>query len=258
MSPDNTFKIWYFNEYPSIELYPLLTNEIWVWDDVVKNEFLRLKAIHFPHSPLSIETIGREEVDACLESKFNPTGVWVDKIKEASKSRKICVFLAENVENKILNLQNLANESFEWIKKAALTNENWFFVIKSRPLHNHVHFSEYNIVNNLKNVIILQEEFSLSDCLRMPDIRVVAACTSSGLHVAAGVGKIALRMQVATRPIKVRVIDEVSYSAKNSDEFASFFKNLPKVKKENNEFFSQHGKCIENMKKRIFFLLSQK
>jgi len=238
----HTKKIWFFNEYPSPDLMPLLANELWVWNERAAAAY---RELHI-RDELTIEVIGRPEVDFVFETPKKP---FQNNLEARLRAKKICLFLAENTGNKVLDMEALSTEAIRWLCVAAQSLPSWTFVIKTRPLHTNTWFSEFEQIRNLANVILPENDLPLAECLRWPQVKVVAACTSSGLHVAAGVGIKAIRMKIFSGAVAAPIIDAISTPVHSISEFIAELErnSVPKKDPQSYPFLRQSLDRMEEL-----------
>lgn len=239
MAPKGCHKIWFFNEWPTSDMLPFISDEVWVWNETAKKTFESLASDSLQ---TTINVVGRPEVDFCRRG--------ADRIP----SQPIFVFLSEYIWNPFLKMEALTQEAFRWIAEAAQQLPHWKFIVKSRPMQQHLRIPGVSLLEGLPNVFIPSEEKDLFSYLEDPNVVSLGACASSGLLVAAACGKHPFRFLISSNQIKLPVLDEVVTSISSTDHFITELKLIeksnyaPKIYNNKNVLFPYQGEAVARMK----------
>jgi hypothetical protein len=118
--------------------------------------------------------------------------------------------------------------SLEWIDAVAELHPEWCFMIKDH--HPADQIGQMLLESKLamrENVLHIPfEDATIADVLRADSVIAVAAFSSTGLYLARGFGKHALRFCITGLEQKIPLVDEVSRSINNAAELHSFLSSV--------------------------------
>lgn len=152
--------------------------------------------------------------------------------------------------------------SLEWIKRTARLFPHWFFLIKTRPYHEHISIPGSEDMQNYPNIKITHEE--LKNLLNWDNLKVVVACGSTGLYVSAGIGKYTLRFLPSKYSTRHRIIDEITVPIESVQSLIETLRKLSdstngKPKKgsyHSRDVFPHKRHVLDYMEARCFELLN--
>lgn len=198
-------KIWLCNEQPNPDLKPTLFDEVWVWNQYVADEYRRSLA---SRDAVKFEVIGRAEIDFVLQG--SEASEAEEQLRQQVGGNRVVLFLSEFIPDHEVRMGEVTEEALRWIADASRHCPDWRFVYKSRPLHHGERTPGLELIAQTPNCIIPNSDISLRSLLNWDNILVVTAVSSSGLFVAAGVGKLAIRLLVSSQSTPRPIIDRVS------------------------------------------------
>ena len=245
-------KIWFCNEYLTTPaMKPMLFDEVWVWNQQVIDEARQTLQ---PDIAIKFEVIGRAEIDFALQAPESCTDEEIE-IRQRTHSKHVLLFVSEYIPNHGTRMGEVTAEALRWIAEAGRQCPDWQFVYKSRPLHHGKDTPGLEIIEGLPNCIIPQSEISLRNFLSWDNLVVVTALSSSALLVAAGVGKMALRLLVTSRFTPVPLVDQTAIPIHSPqqliDILADFERNdllyKEKLEREWKVLFPHQGHVLERM-----------
>jgi hypothetical protein len=203
---------------------------------------------------LSTDILAWNATDAAVLRGHNPrsvahiTGNW--ELEEIGFSqmpvdksvRSELIFLSQCLSADEPFFRTATEEALEWLNTVARQCPSWSFRIKTRG-------PEDPLLGEIKgriqemSVSLVSPQTSFADLLRQPQVRAVASFSSSGLFVAAGMGKLAIRLRLPSWPVPMRLIDEVSCSVGSPEEWVRVL-NEPDSEKSNGEAFPARHQAL--------------
>ena len=198
-------KIWLCNEQPNPDLKPTLFDEVWVWNQYVADEYRRSLS---SREAVKFEAVGRAEIDFVLQG--SEVSEAEEQLRQQVGGKRVVLFLSEFIPNHEVQMGGVTEEALRWIGDASRHCPDWRFVYKSRPLHHGEQTPGLELIAQTPNCIIPSSEISLRSLLNWDNVLVVAAVSSSGLFVAAGTGKLAIRLLVSSQSTPRPIIDRIS------------------------------------------------
>lgn len=238
---DNAHKIWFFNENPLPGLVPTLSDEVWVWNKSIVDAFEEIKP---PNTSIKYEIIGKPEIDFALQTPQHRMSE-EDTLREQAQGRRTLLFLSGYVDSKAHQLEELTRESLRWVAGAARLCPDWCFVFKARPGMQGLQVPGIELFADLPNCIIPESDISLRRFLSWDNLLVIAANSSTGLLVAAGVGKMALRLWASSLSEPLPVTDPASIPIHSLDALAETLLNFDAA-------FSQYQRSLEDREEALF------
>ena len=193
--------VWFFNEWPTHQMIPVLSDEIWVWNKTVLNCLQDIQPSGFP-AP-HVEIIGMAQLD-CLEQQ-NQEG---DIVPTPMPGPRCLVFLSEHIPTYAHHNGPATEKALRWLAEAAEDLQDWFFLIKPRPYHDLTPLPGEHYLEGHKNMVVMRDGVTMGSLLAAPEVQALAALSSSGLLLGAATGRKALRLLVADDPFPMPPLDE--------------------------------------------------
>jgi hypothetical protein len=192
--------ILYLHGNPTSFEMPVLSGEVMVWNEKVGGW---LEPFRGPGKAPRLHVCGNSELDLVLASSRL-------RLTASPRQAPALLFLSQCVDRDFPELWRGSATALEWIRGAAERHPGWRFLLKERNYDDGIRrMAELTGLDKLPNVSIVSRETSFVEVLSRPDVRAAAAFSSSGLFVAAGAGKLALRF-VVTPEEHVSVVDDVA------------------------------------------------
>lgn len=201
--PENVHTVLFTNEWPTIELLPLLSKEVWVWNERIASG---LKNI-LPKSNLpKINIIGITELDYINELLEASCGY--ENLKHKVEDKPTILFLSQAVPNRVNSM--VTEKMLSWLEEAAILCKDWYFIYKSRPGREDSGINGLIRLSRLPNFFISDKELTLKHLLKLDNIKIVCALNSSGLVIATGMGKLACRFVVSDSIMEYPFLNEIT------------------------------------------------
>ncbi len=192
---------WFFNEWPTWQMAPILSDEVWVWNEWVRDAIVTMPWCN-GRGP-RVEVIGMAQLD-CMQDQASDRGEPELKLPE----KPTLVFVSEHIPAYAHHNGEATRAALGWIGRTAAAMPDWNFLVKPRPYHANAALPGEAMLERLPNVRILRDEESMSRILAAPQVRAMAALSSSALLLAAATGRIALRMAVDVTTFPIRALDQ--------------------------------------------------
>lgn len=162
-----------------------------------------------------------EEVRAAApHAQVHITGNWElgrlgDAVGATADGPPELLFLSQYLQEDEPCFRDSSVQALTWLREVARRVPSWKFLVRPRG-------PEDEIVRRLgrlpSNIEIVDVPFA--DLLARPGLRAVTAFSSSGLYVAAGRGKRALRLRLGQHRLEMPLLDEVCTPIWSADELA--------------------------------------
>ncbi len=241
--------IWFFNEWPTLQIMPIMSDELWVWNESVRRT---LKGIQLPELPSpQIKIIGMAQLD-CMEQQRIHGGVTPVPLP----GPRCLVFLSEHIPAYSRHNELATQMALQWLAQAAEKARDWNFVIKPRPYHDTVPLPGEHYLIDHPNITVLRHGVSMASLLATQEVKAFAALSSSGLLLGAATGRMALRFLVSDRTYPLPPLDDVVQRIKSPEVLVKVL-NAPSSEKFLNAF-PHRGKVLETMEDIICQRLSHK
>lgn len=217
----------YLHAPPVTYEHPVLAKEVFVWNESTRADLVR----HFDgrSATPTVHPVGNWELDHVLEHP---------RRAPVAGGGPALLFLSQCVGADDVTSREATAEALGWIARAATEHPDWTFLLKERHYDDELRsLVTAGPLSTLPNVVLLPASESYARLLACPSVRAVAAYSSSGLFVAAGAGKLALRLMVrhAKRPLSV--VDDVVTRVASADELCRALDARPAVDAEAPEAF---------------------
>ncbi len=253
-----TYRACFFNEHPTAAMLPILSNEVWVWNDLVSEV---LRGISSMPSNASFSVVGNAQVDFALQHDEGDEARW-QQLQGHGRFEHVVLFLSEYDGSEAVDTSRLMAESLHWLAHAARECSGWCFIYKARPFHFDKDVPGQDFFRRIPNFVLPDCELSLTDYLSWSKVRAVAACGSTGLFVAAGAGKVALRLLPSSTSVPLPVIDDVSFAVHSAEELVQALRrielgNLTKPSRYLDRAFPYRGCTLDRMESLCLERLSE-
>lgn len=203
---ENANKIWFFNESAHSGFLPIATDEMWVWNEPVAKYFIK-SLLSQPKTKVTV--VGRAEIDFALGSD-KKEGEEEQALRKKMAHGNILLFLSQYSEKFPFDLGAITKEAIRWLVEAAQAHSDWWFIFKSRPIRIDHGAPGLKDALTLDNFVFPHQQIPFENFLAWENVRAVAALYSTGLHTAAGTGRVALRFSVSKKFTPDPAIDGVS------------------------------------------------
>lgn len=230
--------VWFFNEWPTAQQLPVLSDELWVWNDIVAQSMKTLQPAEF--SRPQIEVIGLAQLD-CMEEQAE-CGV----VKPVALPReRYLLYLSEHIPVYAHNNHHATERSLAWLADTARRTPQWNFLIKLRPYHTDAPLPGESHLEGLDNITILRDNVSIAELLATKSIRAFAALSSSGLLLAAATGRQAFRLAVTGEPYPIEPLDNAVQRINSADALCdALAMPTPEI---NNSVVPYRGQVLKRM-----------
>ena len=235
--------VWFFNEWPTFQMMPILSDELWVWNKTVATTLESIQSPNFP-AP-KIETIGMAQLDS-FEQQVHQGSVVPTRLP----GPRCLIFLSEHIPAYAQHNSEETEIALQWLAEAASVVKDWHFVIKPRPYHEATPIPGEHYLEGHKNIVVMRDGVTMNSLLASPDVHALAALSSSGLLLAAATGRKALRLLVGDNPYSLPPLDELVQGVRSSGMLVAALGEAatPKVV----QAFPDRGKVLENMEALIY------
>lgn len=206
-------KVWLYNEVGNIGYLPIVSDELWVCNET-QAEFMRQ---NIKDKNKRIEVVGKLEIDFAMKADRAMTDEET-RLNDAIKSNKALLFLSQYVSGMPIDVEPVTREVIRWLVEAAKALPDWYVIFKARPLHTNDVTPGLENTKDLSNFVAPVHDISFNRYLNWDNVKAVAAISSIGLYVAAGMGKHALKLNVSTSQLKESVIDDVAVGIDSPEE----------------------------------------
>ena len=194
--------VWFFNEWPTSQMMPVLSDEIWVWNNAVADTLKAIHPVGFP-AP-NVQIIGMAQLD-CMQEQASQGDVVAARLP----GPRCLVFLSEYIPA-YAHHNRLATElALRWLAEAASLAEDWHFVIKPRSYHDTTPLPGEQYLQGHKNIMVMRDGVSMAALVAAPEVEAIAALSSSGLLLGAATGRKAFRLLVSENPYPIPSLDRV-------------------------------------------------
>ncbi|MGD9850229.1 MAG: hypothetical protein AB7T38_03075 [Nitrospirales bacterium] len=193
--------IWFFNEWPTFQMMPVMSDELWIWNEVVGKT---LQGIQTPGLPIPhIEVIGMAQLD-CMEQQVRKGDVMAARMP----GPQCLVFLSEHIPSYSHHNRVATETALQWLAEAAAQAKDWYFVIKPRFYHDATLLPGERFLKGHKNIVVMRDGVTMSALLAAPEVQAIAALSSSGLLLGVATGRRAFRLLVSDNPYPLPPLDE--------------------------------------------------
>jgi len=209
------YKILFSNDVPLNNIFPGLSDEIWVWNERCISEIMNRYT--FKKVPL-ISVIGNSQFD--FIEKIDNSQDSGDRLSEITKGKITFLYLSNYISGNFDYL--LENKVADILYEVAKLCPDMRFIFKTRPNKGKIeHINCFDKMSKLNNMLFLSgEEYSFYELMNHKDIVYVASFLSSGLYIASGCGKVTLRA-VYSEEMDELCKDEYAYIYEKSIPFRS-------------------------------------
>lgn len=214
-------KVFFCNELPLVTQEPFLADEVWVWNQTVADSFRRVAT---DGTAPTFSVVGNAESDLAVAVPLDGEGA--SEVRRQAERRPVLLFLSQYLSRNRLNLEDLTKEAVEWLYHAARERPDWYFVFKTRPSHHQVTAPWLERFSELENAAISRDEATFAEFLGWDNLAAVASFRSTGLYVAASLGKPALRFLVSSAQPPIPVIDEIATAVHSPGELVDVIAGL--------------------------------
>lgn len=192
------------NEWPTVELEPVVSDEVWVW-----NEHSRrlLKEVVGSATAHKISVVGIAELDFAISQNNVPTLNGQLLHKELS-GRSTIVYLSQMVSQRVDD--RITAKIIEILYSFAKKHPEWALIYKSRPGKNESNSKVVAQLKGLNNVFMADAKITLAELLNMDNVKAVAALNSSGLVIGVGMKKMACRFVVPGEVAEYPLLNQLS------------------------------------------------
>jgi hypothetical protein len=217
-------KILYHYEEPLIQSIPVLSKTVWVWNQTAENELI--KFIKDDARP-DISITGNYEIDQVLETSALQDAAAESELVYRRKigEKPVLLYLSQYGQLGSGFVKSPA-EAAAWLEYAAAHCPGWHFIIKPRPFHYDKAEPGAELTKKYDNVSISPEEIPMARLLMWTNVAIVASIYSTGLYVAAGAGRTAVRLLVPHRREALPLIDGVSTSINTPEDLVKLLNNF--------------------------------
>lgn len=244
-------KILFYNEHPDEAVHPVFSDEIFVWNDAVKDA---LAGICGPR--VALHSVGNAQIDFTLGSNEEGAGVEA-ALAEAVGERKVFIYLSNYLRSLPSGLsRSPTEEAVRWMAEAARELDDWAFVYKSRHGDKRQDIPGIEYVEGIDN-FHLSVRTDYYDLLRWKKVRSVGALRSTGLFVAAGVGKKALRFDVSDGDFQNPAVTRVSRSVRSSRDLVRALSEPEEAPVAESADFPHRGRTAEAMCDRVCAIIRE-
>jgi len=242
-------RVWFYNEVAHKGFFPAVSDEIWVCNEKVSES---LRAIPSIGLDKIITITGKAEVDFASnigKQRYDSGNNFVGKMAAS----KAMLFLGQYAPGMPGNVEQITREVIRWLLFAAKQCPEWNIIYKSRPMHHGQAVPGLENVRDSNNFVIPEGEASFNDLLRSRQVKVVSSLHSLGLYVAAGVGKLALRLNVSNSVVPEPTIDNVAVQINSPEELVETLRNYnkneidPSLKENIDTLFPYRGQVMDRI-----------
>lgn len=201
---------WFFNEWPTWQMAPIISDEVWVWNDWVRDAIMALPWCN-GREP-RVEIIGMAQLDCMQDQAADHRGLdW------GLPEKPTLVFVSEHIPAYAQHNSAGTRAAMGWIGRAAAALPDWSFLVKPRPYHARAPLPGEDGLARLPNVRILRDEMPMAQLLSAPQVRAMAALSSSALLLAAATGRLALRLAVDATTFPIPALDQAVVRADSAE-----------------------------------------
>ncbi len=202
----------YLHGNPTSFEFPLVSDEVMVWNQSAADWLIRYSGEARP----LVHVCGNSELDLVLAAPIPPA---------PQASGPEFLFLSQCVDRDFPEAWACSAEALEWIRYAAERHPSWTFLLKERHYDDGIRrLAALSGLDRLPNVAILPGSESYAGLLARERVKVVAAFSSTGLFVAAGAGKRAMRLAITSE--EVSVVDDIAVKVIDRSELTGFLDDL--------------------------------
>ena len=229
---------WFFNEWPTWQMAPILSDEVWVWNEWVRDAIMTMPSCN-GRTP-RVEVVGMAQLD-CMQDQASDRAETALKLPE----KPTLVFVSEHIPAYAHHNAAATGAALGWIGRAAAALPDWNFLVKPRPYHAGAALPGEAALDRLPNVRILRDDEPLTRILAAPQVRAMAALSSSALLLAAATGRIALRMAVDVTTFPIPALDRAVVRADSAKAFIAALESAKPVT--NAVAFPYRGQVLARM-----------
>jgi len=194
--------VWFYNEWPTSQMLPILSDELWVWNSTVEKSLSAIFPNNMPTPEFKV--VGMAQLD-CMEEQAKSGEVTALKLP----GKQYLVFLSEHIPSYVQHNGEATEKALQWLSNIAQQLPQWNVIIKPRPYHSAASLPGEQLVMGIDNIQILRDNTSIAQLLATPEVKAFASLSSSGLLLAAATGRKALRLAVSGNPFSIPPLDEV-------------------------------------------------
>jgi hypothetical protein len=254
----NIYSIFYCCEHPDALLVPILSNEVWVWNQSIANSVAQEMSNVTNRNLPEIKVVGHHESDMILERMKSSTDL---DFPNYLRREKIFIFISEYVKNKTWQRGPPTKICVEWLSMAAKALPEWLFVFKGRPYQSLADVPGFESPQELPpNLILYQGTLSLGDILSSGAVTAAGALGSLGLFAAAQSGIPAFRFKVTEVNMPMQFLDELAVTINNPKELVCHLNEIEiGADKPNSKLLNlpYRGKSLDQMETLAWKYLSQ-
>lgn len=215
----------YHHGFSTIHEHPYLATTVCVWNRTDE----RMLRSYLPDDDVpNIHITGNAEFDLILEGADVAADLQRDAaLRRQSSGRPVVLVLSQFVEA-IPRLVEGTRNMLSLLLPVATANPEWYFLIKEHHVGDRIGESagcaELRALGNTG--LLGYTDATLPELLRCPTVRVVLSASSTGLYLAAGVGKTAGRLLVHGMDEPIDLIDEVAVPIREGRELTTLLRGL--------------------------------
>lgn len=236
--------IWFFNEWPTAQQLPVISDEIFVWNQTVEESLGKLIANNnFKPQVTIIGNAQLDDIDKALA---------LENSNDSSLPVKSVAFLSEFIPQYASRSGTLHRSSVELLCAAAKTTPSFAFCIKGRPNKDPSKIFELCDGIDTSAIELIPGDVTITDLLTSDKVHAIVANSSSGLLLAAASGKRAFRLVNPENFYSIETLDIVVDSVSNASDLISALK-APRSTP-SSEYFPFRG----SVRRRVVELLDEK
>jgi hypothetical protein len=221
----------YHHGFSTVYEIPYLAGTVLVWNETDRKMLLELPGLKT--APPTV-IVGNAELDCALASDSSQES---EELLAGTSGRPVVVFLSQLVPEITHNIEGM-RISLSWIHDAAVQIPQLHFLVKEHHPGDAIGEMMTQMgIRSIPNIAILPFHAArLTDLLNNPLVCAIASFSSTGLYLAAGAGKGAIRFMIDGMDEPIPLIDEVSVLAHDAAEFIDHLRGL----------LNGHTRCREN------------
>jgi len=218
-----TYKVWFCNEPASHNSFPAFADEMWVWNQTVIDDFQPFIPADYP---IRQEISGRAEIDFAMQTLEVLSGEEAT-FKQLTQGKRALLLLSEYVPGSSrIDAAPYTRQHVEWLAEVSRRCPDWWFIFKPRHGVGAGDEPGMELIRDLPNWIIPKTAIDFRHFLSWENLAAVAAGGSSGLFVAAGVGKMAIRLMTPSQPYSYPQMEAVSIGVLSPEELTETLRNF--------------------------------
>lgn len=217
-------RILFLSELIYRSLDPIISDELWVWNDDAKNALNKVTNIK---DDQVIHVVGNAESNWTLS--LPKENMILSDLIQSDDATYFHIFLSQFPLYSYLDdvdTEEATKKSVEWLIEAKEHCPNWYFIFKTRPYHHKIQADWLRQFESQDNCIIIRDELSFNQILVNDRCLAVSSLMSIGLFVASALGKAALRFMVSSKQTTVPVVDDVSTPIASANHLIQILRRL--------------------------------